>query len=230
MRIQNAYPTLIAKALWMTKGKVLAADLFYLPNLEFFALLMQAEALWINSEDVYVKQTYRNRTEVLLANKVERLTVPILEGNRQKAYKEVKIDYAQKWLNVHLRGIRSAYGKSPFFEYLYPDLERIYQRKPAFLWELNLELLTLCLQFLRKDVSIVEKDICEANGTLFDVRGTIRAKEPHGSRGFYHPYPYLQMFGLDFVPNLSVIDLLFCEGPASERILSLSQKKKMNNT
>jgi hypothetical protein len=219
-----------AKALSMIKGKVLAADLFYLPNLEFFSLLLQAEVLWINGEDAYLKQTYRNRAEVLLANKVEKLTVPILEGNRQKAYKDVKVDYAQKWLNVHLRGIRSGYGKSPFFEYLFPDLERIYQRKPVFLWELNLELLTLCLQFLRKDVSIVDKAMCEANGTLFDIRGTIKAKEPHVSRGFYYPHPYQQMFGLDFVPNLSVIDLLFCEGPASERILSLSQKKKMNNT
>ncbi len=230
MRIQDACPTLNAKERPMSEEKVLAADLFYLPNLEFFSLLIQADSLWLNSGKNYIKQTYRNRTEVLLANKVEKLTIPVLEGNRQNAYKNVKIDYTQKWLNVHLRGIKSGYGKSPFFEYFYTDLERIYLRKPTFLWDLNMELLTLCLQFLRKDVSIVDVDKKEANGTPIDLAGTIKAKESYTSRGFYHPQPYLQMFGLDFVPNLSVIDLLFCEGPASVRILSLSQKKKMNNT
>ncbi|WP_114749820.1 WbqC family protein [Pleomorphovibrio marinus] len=210
----------------MTEIRVLAADLFYLPNIEFFSSLIQVEELVLNSREAYVKQTYRNRAEVLLANKKEKLTVPVVEGNRQKSYKEVKIDYGQKWLNVHLRGIRSGYGKAPFFDYLFPDLEQVYKRKPPFLWDLNIELLTLCLQFLRKDVSIVDEENWKANGTLIDIRGAIKAKELYKQRGFYHPYPYLQMFGLDFVPNLSVIDLLFCEGPASERILSLSRKRK----
>lgn len=211
-----------------TNGVV--ADLFYLPNLEFFSLVKNAQSISFSLNDPFVKQTYRNRFEILLSNKVELLSVPVLKGTKNTKYRDVKIDYRQKWLNVHLRGLKSAYGKAPFFEYFYPSFEEVFLRNKAFLWELNWELLTICLNFLKVTVKLdlMEEISIESNEN--DIRGLLDTKCRYWEWEYYAPKPYPQLFGLDFVPNLSIVDLLFCEGPQSKGILDLSAKKKLNNT
>lgn len=206
------------------------ADLLYLPNLEFFAFVKNADSIRISLTDPFVKQTYRNRCEILLSNKVELLSIPVIKANKKAPYRDVKIDYHQKWLNVHLRGLRSAYGKAPFFEYFYPDLEEIFLKKKSFLWELNWELLTTCLYFLKLDVKIEIVDEIPTESNQKDIRGLWDSNCRYWEWKYYDPNPYVQLFGLDFVPNLSVVDLLFCEGPQSKHKLDLSTKKKLNNT
>lgn len=201
------------------------ADLFYLPTVEFFSAIQGVEELIVDPNDTYNKQSYRNRTEILLANKTERLSIPVLEGRSKKPYREIRVDYKQKWLNVHLRGIQSAYGKAPFFEYFYSDLEHVYLQKNKYLFDLNWDLLTLCLKFLRWDVKMVQASVGEKKEVCNDIRGLITAKQSYKVRKFYHPHPYQQIFGVDFVPNLCVMDLLFCEGPQASKILELSKKK-----
>ena len=210
--------------------KGVIADLFYLPNLEFFCLLKGADSITFVLEDPFVRQTYRNRCEILMANKVEMLSVPVLKADKLAPYRDIKIDYGQKWLNVHLRGIRSAYGKAPFFEYFYPSFEEVFLKRKNFLWELNVELLTICLNFLFHSAKIDISAQFVPNGAEIDLRGRSGAKGRHWAWQYYTPITYHQLFGLDFVPNLSVIDLLFCEGPGSSDKLHLSLKKKLNNT
>ena len=99
--------------------KRVAVDLHYLPSLEFFAAIADAEELLIFPRDIYQRQSYLNRTRIRLANKVEVLSVPI-QGRRPKLpMDQIRIDYSQKWQAVHLRGMQSAYGKAPFFEYYF---------------------------------------------------------------------------------------------------------------
>ncbi|EON75350.1 hypothetical protein ADIS_4054 [Lunatimonas lonarensis] len=205
-------------------------DLYYLPNLEYFCMVKDFSQIHIQLEDRYVKQSYRNRCEIRLANKVEKLSVPVKEGTKGKPYESQEIDYRQKWVNVHLRGFQSAYGKAPFFEHLFPDLEAVIHSQPRFLWKLNLDLLTICLRFLNlcgKKAWVSKPNQKEG---LLDLRGALDAKSKVLDGEYYTPVRYPQVFGLDFVPNLSIVDLLFCMGPDAKAILNLSAKNRLNNT
>lgn len=207
----------------MTK---IAIDLQYLPNLEFFCAIWEAEEIWLCPEDTYQRKSWFNRTQINLTNKVETLSVPIVGRRPRVALDAVEIDYGQNWQKNHLRGIQSAYGKAPFFEYFFPYLEHVFEKKPAYLWDLNLEFLTICLKLVQRPVKLrkVEKDsISQAD---IDLRWLLRPGGDFSVRNFYEPVPYMQLFGLDFEPNLSVLDLLFCEGPSAGRLIQESIKKE----
>jgi hypothetical protein len=202
-----------------------AIDLHYLPSLEYFTAIDGAEELLLFPQDLYQRQSFLNRTRILLANKVETLSIPI-QGRRPRiSMSQVKIDYGQKWQAIHLRGIQSAYGKAPFFEYFFPYIEPVLERQQASLWELNLQLLTICLKLLRRPVklTVVENEVF--TGEILDLRGKIEPKGTFENRSYYLPIPYTQLFGVDFEPNLSILDLLFCVGPQAERVLKQSLKK-----
>lgn len=206
-----------------------AIDLHYLPCLEFFAAITDAEELLVFPSDTYQRQSYLNRTRIRLANKVESLSIPI-QGRRPKLpMDQIKIDYSQKWQAIHLRGIQSAYGKAPFFEYYFPYFKEIFENQDENLWDLNLKLLTICLKLLRRParLAVVEKGkIIEG---MRDIRGQIEPSRPFSDRDFYEPVSYTQLFGLDFEPNLGILDLLFCAGPEADKILRNSVKKTVNN-
>lgn len=202
-----------------------AIDLHYLPSLEFFTAIDGAEELLLFPQDLYQRQSFLNRTRILLANKVETLSIPI-QGRRPRIpMSQVKIDYGQKWQAIHLRGIQSAYGKAPFFEYFFPYIQPVLEKEQASLWELNLQLLTICLKLLRRPVKITVLENKETIGEIVDLRGQIEPKGAFYNRSYYQATPYPQLFGLDFEPNLSILDLLFCVGPEAEKVLKQSLKK-----
>ena len=206
--------------------KRLAVDLHYLPNLEFFAAISGSDELLVFPQDLYQRQSFLNRTHIRLANKVETLSIPV-QGRRPKIpMEDILIDYSQKWQAIHLRGIQSAYGKAPFFEYFFPYFEDVISKKPERLWDLNFEMLTICLRLLQSPVKLV-KSKSDANLTeVTDIRAQIVPKASFSTRNYYNPVVYGQLFGLDFEPDLSVLDLLFCEGPAAKNIILKSVKKQ----
>ena len=206
--------------------KRVAIDLHYLPTLEFFAAIQDAEELLIFPNDLYQRQSFLNRTKILLANKVETLSIPI-QGRRPKIpVSKVKIDYSQKWQSIHLRGIQSAYGKAPFFEFFFPYFEQAIQKSEENLWKLNRELLTICLKLLRWPVNLSEVEKLPEGLEVLDIRGHIVPGRHFSERDYYSPAPYPQVFGLDFEPNLSILDLLFCMGPESGKLLKNSAKNQ----
>lgn len=206
-------------------NKAAVVDLFYLPPIEFFVAIQDVEEIWIERHENYQKQSYRNRAVVQLANQVKPLSIPVVGGNKKTKYVDVKIEDSQNWKNIHLRGLRSAYGKAPFFEYFFPDLEQAILKSRSHLYDLNLELLTLCLKSLRHPAKLYETQNYQAAVEERDLRGVITAKGSFKDRDIYQPHPYAQIFGLNFAPNLSVIDLLFCEGPNSDHVIAQSKKK-----
>jgi hypothetical protein len=206
--------------------KRIALDLHYLPSLEYFTVLRGVEELFLFPGDRYTRQSYFNRTSILLANKVQTLSVPI-QGRRPRiSLAEVRIDSEQKWVSNHLRGIQSGYGKAPFFEYFFPYFEEALRRPETQLWNLNLELLTICLKLLRWPVKLTLVGNEGLPADVIDLRGQIVPSGSYLDRPFYQDEPYGQNFGPNFVPNLSILDLLFCLGGAADDLLSKSQKKR----
>ncbi|CAN5496501.1 WbqC family protein [soil metagenome] len=206
------------------RNKEVLIELHYLPSLEYFVCLNKSENIILEINDHYVKQTYRNRCYILTSNKVAPLIIPVKEGNKKIKFKDIKIDYDQKWLNIHWRAIISAYGKAPFFEYFAPYIHQPMFKKFKYLLDLNLQLLSNCLQLLKleKNLKFTEVYEKEAGNEIDDLRGQIHPKKNFIFNNFYQIIPYNQIFGKNFVSNISIIDLLFCEGGNAGKILQRS--------
>lgn len=196
-------------------------DLQYLPNTTYFSLLAKANKIIIEKREHFVKQTFRNRTHILTPNGIDALSIPLLGSQKKIRIDEIEIDYNQKWKNRHWRAIKSAYGKAPFFEY-YADFiqQEIYANRET-LFELNLNLLTLCLKFLQIDTPIQFSSTFNklAPSPLIDLRSSIHPKKEFTFSGKFEYMPYQQVFGNSFAQGLSIVDLLFSEGPNSGSII-----------
>ena len=205
----------------MNQG-ILLIEMHYLPCIQYFIYLNSFEKIIIDPDDTYIKQTYRNRCRINGANKIENLIIPIQKVIKpQNLTSEVKIDYQQKWLNSHIRAIKSAYGKAPFFEYYVDDFIEILSKKQERLFDLNRSLLTKCLDILELKINIeYTEDSSNSDGSrLFDARDEINPKKIINKHHLFFPVEYFQVFGKNFVGNLSIIDLIFCEGPQAKEIL-----------
>ena len=191
----------------------LLIELHYFPCVQFFSILHQYDTIVLEAHETFQKQSYRNRAKILSSQKVENILIPVLSGNSHLPIRDIRIDEGQKWRIIHQRAIRSAYGKSPFFEYYAEDILSLYDKPVSFLFDFNLEVLTLCLKLLKWKNKITlssEYQIIEHNDSLKadDFRGLIHPKKQLQTDF----KPYQQVFGRQFEPNLSIIDLLFCEG------------------
>jgi hypothetical protein len=158
------------------------------------------------------------------------MIVPITAKHGKTLIKDVRIDYSQKWQNNHWRTIETAYRKAPYFEYYAEDLKTNLYRHHNYLFDLNLELLSFCLKCLRMTPSLSVSVSYEKAppSHVFDLRSRIIPKKPSSDRNFYKPVPYYQVFGSGFAANLSLIDLLFCEGPRATSLIIASQKADLN--
>ncbi len=204
------------------KPSELLIELHYLPCLDYFAGLLSFDRIRIEAAEQYQKQSYRNRCYVLTANKIDCLTVPVINGTHKQAIRDLKIDYGQAWQDRHWRCLQAAYGKAPFFEYVAPEFEPVIRKHWTFLFDLNQALLTLCLKWLqgKVPVSLTEWYEPQPESGLFDARSRLNARNRVDAYSFYTPIPYPQNFGVEFVPNLSIFDLLCCQGPAAKQYLA----------
>ncbi|QSE99300.1 WbqC family protein [Fulvivirga lutea] len=196
----------------------------YLPPIEFFCLIKQYESLHLEVHENFQKQTYRNRCYILGANNVQCLTIPVVKANSKQSIGDLKIDYSRPWHKEHWRSIKSAYGKSPFFEFFEPHFENPYLNPPEKLLDFNGQLLTICLKLLGLKSRIIPTSeyLKSPKKGILDARSLINPKVDFKKRSIYMPEKYLQVFGKDFVPNLSVIDLLMNEGPNSLNLVTKS--------
>lgn len=196
----------------------------YLGCLEYYALLMQYDEVCLEVNDSFPKQTYRNRTYFLISNKVQPLIIPVRYSTGSPTSKVV-VDYSQKWVKDHWGAFYSAYGKAPFFEYFGEEFKGIWDRKIPELVMLNVAFMKLILRVLQKDLTISFTDDFQTEYDA-DYRNLINPKKPFSDRKIYHPYSYPQLFGDNFVPNLSIVDLIMCEGSNAAHILTNSYAGK----
>ncbi len=214
--------------------QTLLIESHYLPCLEYFVLLEQYPNIILEQHEYYQKQSYRNRTHILTATGVQALTVPIKNANGKHFFKDTLIDdsvSSENWAKKHWKTITTAYGKAPYFMYFADDFREIYEnqtKKYKFLLDLNNDLMTICQKFLQKKYNISTSDsylkneeITEINSknnqknSITDVRGLIHPKKDWKENHFYKEKTYMQNFGNTFEPNLSIIDVLFCQGKQS---------------
>lgn len=202
----------------------------YLPSIAFFSSLSGARTLLIERHENFVKQSYRNRCQLVDSTGRRDLIIPVVHDSGKTPIAEVRIDHSQKWVNNHWRSIRSAYGKAPFFEYYADDLHDILYSKTPLLYDLNMRLLSMCLKALRFETPVTETVSYSktVGNDVLDLRNALDVKNRVSMDGIFTPVPYAQVFGSTFVENASIIDLIFCVGPEAARTVRDSRSAEMN--
>ena len=187
----------------------------YFPPIEYFALLARYSVVYRVACENYQKQSWRNRCRILTANGPEALNVPVVHENGTFALpiKEIRVEYTTPWVQRTERAIESAYSSSPFFIYYRDELFAILDSHPATLWELN----RLLIDFFCAKIGIAP-EIRETTAFNPSEITDIHPKRTNTiMRDLGQERPYWQVFKdkFGFVPGLSIMDLLFNEGPES---------------
>jgi len=207
----------------LKKKKYILLNSQYFPNLEFFVLIKNYSKILVNINGLYKKRTFRNRCVILDSNGKVNLSVPVITSTTSRIFKDVRIDYSENWLKIHLRSLQTSYGKSPFFSFYKDYIFNCLNKRHNFLIDLNHDLLTLICKFLNLKKSFEYIDEKRLKSYDFDdFRNIVDPKFFYSSRKIYTPYQYKHVFGKDFVPNISIMDLLFSEGPNSLEIINNS--------
>jgi hypothetical protein len=202
-------------------------ELHYFPCIAYFAAIQGFDGVIVEKFEHYDKQTFRNRCYIKTAKGIETMIVPLSMPSGKVVIADVRIDYSQKWLNNHWRTLQSAYGKAPFFEYFGDDVHNVLFQKPLFLWDLNRSILELSLKWLRYNIPVQETTQYERipAHNVADYRSVLNPKKADSCNRFYKSVEYQQVFGSKFVNNLSIIDLVFCQGPGALSVVRASMVK-----
>lgn len=198
----------------MHKGAIF--PLFYLPPIEYFNKILQhREEIIIESEEHFPKQTFRNRAVIHSPNGSLNLIVPVSKGaNVHTKIKDVKISYEFDWQRLHWLSLQTSYRSSAFFEFYEDDFAPFYEKKPNFLFDFNEELFQLLIKLLKIKVSYTKTQSFEKEYDQFeDYRNSLHPK----IKSDYQTKHYFQVFEErnGFMPNITVVDLLFNQGPQS---------------
>lgn len=202
---------------------ILLIDCQLFPSVCYIHNLSSHNYVTIEKYDNFKKISFRNRYIIAGANGIQNLTVPIAGGREQKALmKDIKIDNSTNWQTKHWRSLVSAYNKAPFFEFYSEDVKALLFSKEKFLFSFNMEILKWICKTLKIKATIGFTESYVKNYIdKTDLRNCILPKnfqENCGNQSLH----YAQVFEdrLGFLPNLSILDLLFCQGPNAAFLLN----------
>ncbi len=188
-------------------------SLNYLPNILWMRHFLTDNSI-IDPYEHFVKQTYRNRAIILSANGPLSLTIPVQKTAHKIPVYDLKPDHTINWQRQHWESIKSAYGSAPYFIHYVDAFEKLYHTNTDSIFQFEIDLLKLCIRFLKVDKQVCLSDTyvhCGENDSDFRQYITPKVKPKEQFK------PYLQVFAekFSFEPNLSVIDVLFNCGPKS---------------
>jgi len=202
----------------MNKGAIL--PLFYLPPIEYFNVLIKNRSnLLIEQFEHFPKQTYRNRAVIQSPNGKLNLIVPVIKGSKvHTKVRDVKISYDFNWQRLHWMSLQTSYRSSAFFEFYEDAFAPFFEKKWDFIFDYNMEILQLLLKLLKIDSQYKLTDVYEGSyPDREDYRESIHPK----INSTFTAKPYFQVFEEKnaFMPNLSIVDLLFNQGPQSTHFI-----------
>ena len=192
----------------------------YFPNIHQFTQIIKANNILFEVSDNYQKQTFRNRTYIYGANGKLGLFIPVIHTHKKRElFKDVKISYESNWMDLHLKSLQSAYRSSPYFEYFEDDLIKLYSEKEKFLVDFNIKCFKLISNLLDLDLNFkISNEYVEKTNDIIDLRDLSNARK---EKKIDTP-KYIQVFESKhgYINNLSILDLLFSEGPNSVSLIT----------
>jgi len=215
----------------MIENKIIAPNC-YLPSIAYMAFLLNANQFEIEAHENFAKSTERNRAYIAGTNSSLMLSIPVEGGKgHRQLFKDTKISYEFRWQKIHWQTLCSCYRRSAYFEYYEEKLEPFYSKKFDFLFDYNTQLLQTILTMLKSDAAFSFTDAYKKNYTeeVIDLRNHFKNSNDFVVDGFrFEPPHYFQCFEKNsgFMENLSVLDILFSEGPSAKTLIANSLKTK----
>lgn len=195
----------------------------YCPPISYFALMLKAEVVMIEKHEHFVKSSNRNRCQIAGPNGLQLLSIPIESGRSHRQYfTEVKASYAEDWQKNHWQSLCSSYRRSPYFEFYEYELEDLFLQKANSIYQLNVAITESIISLLKLDIQLRFTETYEKSyPDFFDARALYK-------EGKYAPTipTYIQVFGdrHSFLNDISILDLLFTQGPnAKEYLMTFSK-------
>jgi len=197
----------------------------YLPPVSYVSACIHAANICIEKYETYPKQTLRNHCIIYGPNGKQVLSIPILkvDGNHPKT-KDIRVSESIPWQKMHWRSIKTAYSNSPFFIYYCDYFVPYFEKKQEFLVDFNTSLLETIFQVLKTDKSVTGTGQFEKTvSNKIDSRTLWGKKSPEIHSNFPE---YTQVFSSrhSFIPDLSIIDLIFNLGPEARQYLENFEK------
>jgi len=193
----------------------------YLAPTEYYVALAKADAVFLEHCESYEKQSYRNRCYIAGANGKIALSIPVEKSSGDKMLtRDIRISEHNDWQIQHWRSIESAYNSTPFFEYYKDEFLPFYEKSWDYLWDFNLEIQVKVLELLdlQPEIKLTDEYKTNLGDDCLDFRTSIHPKKENIQ---INHAPYYQVFDqrFGFLPNLSIIDLLFNMGNEAQLII-----------
>lgn len=191
-------------------------SLAYFGPIHYYRSLVKYNSIWLEASENYQKQSYRNRQYIYGANGKLMLNIPVKHSRSQKRlkYQDSQIENDFKWQALHFKSLASAYRTSPYFEFYEADIKPLYSKTYTNIFNFNRDCFEFIINMLSLDLSYATtNEYIQDYKKIDDNRALVNAKNKQA----IFSKPYHQVFDdkCGFIPNLSILDLLFNLGPES---------------
>ena len=194
----------------------------YLPSTSHFLLMVTSKKVIFEINDNFLKQTYRNRAYIYGAIGKLLLSIPVFHSQKnRKKFKDVKISYDQDWPSQHWKSLEISYRSSPFFEFFEDKLLCLYNKKEKYLIDFNIKSINILFEMLQIDL---EYDFTNSYEENYSNMSDYRINSENFNSNEIKINKYTQVFESKhgFINNLSVLDLIFNEGPNAINFIKAS--------
>lgn len=184
----------------------------YFGSVRYFQDLVKFDRVLFENKEHLPKQTFRNRMTILGSQGAQVLTMPLEKPSGSKtATKDVLVSYRQNWPLIHWRALKTAYASAPYFEHYAPDIEKLLFTKHRYLVDFDLEVTQFILDIYQLPLSY---SFTESYEPAYPEDYRFLNYETLKMTGEYTQVLFSEK---QFYPQISILDLLFCEGPVGRR-------------